>query len=257
MAFIKNKKDIEENLKIGLFSGDQTAIFLYKKTERIVQAMYLVTEFLDDLEPLKRGLREKGLNCISDVTLFLVHGNSEYASPLLQKASMSLVLLRSLGDLASESGLISSMNMGLIRDEIGYLIRSIEVYRGDQHAGTPFLLKRDFFETGNGVFANKARDKYKGQQNSSLNKNSVTKQSNLGQMDTVQEKSNVFESSRKQAIRNIIATRGEVSIKDIVGVIKDYSEKTIQRELLEMVQLGILEKKGERRWSRYTLKRSG
>jgi len=45
-----------------------------------------------------------------------------------------------------------------------------------------------------------------------------------------------------------------VSIKEIAAVLPDLSSKTIQRELLSMVDDGLLIKKGERRWSRYSLK---
>jgi len=45
-----------------------------------------------------------------------------------------------------------------------------------------------------------------------------------------------------------------LSVKDFTRVIKDCSEKTIQRELLDLVEKGIVKKEGERRWSRYSLK---
>jgi DeoR/GlpR family transcriptional regulator of sugar metabolism len=37
-------------------------------------------------------------------------------------------------------------------------------------------------------------------------------------------------------------------------VIKDVSEKTIQRELISLIEAGIILKTGERRWSRYSIK---
>jgi len=43
-------------------------------------------------------------------------------------------------------------------------------------------------------------------------------------------------------------------VKDFAKVITDISEKTIQRELLDLVQRGVIKKEGERRWSRYSLK---
>ena len=42
-------------------------------------------------------------------------------------------------------------------------------------------------------------------------------------------------------------------IKDVAPLISGCSEKTVQRELGEMVASGILRKIGEKRWSRYTL----
>ncbi len=62
-------------------------------------------------------------------------------------------------------------------------------------------------------------------------------------------------TERQELIVKTIASKGELSIKDLEGVVKGCSEKTIQRELLSLVELGILQKSGERRWSRYSLAR--
>jgi hypothetical protein len=58
---------------------------------------------------------------------------------------------------------------------------------------------------------------------------------------------------RNQIIAEIKKT-GEVSVKDIARVVPGVSEKTLQRELIAMVTDGVLNKKGERRWSRYSIK---
>jgi len=59
--------------------------------------------------------------------------------------------------------------------------------------------------------------------------------------------------SRQGQIRDIIAVKKTVSIKDLSEEIKDCSEKTIQRELNDMINKGIIKREGERRWSRYSL----
>ena len=41
--------------------------------------------------------------------------------------------------------------------------------------------------------------------------------------------------------------------QDIAQTIRDCSEKTIQRELIALIQGGIVKKTGERRWSKYSL----
>jgi hypothetical protein len=64
---------------------------------------------------------------------------------------------------------------------------------------------------------------------------------------------NENKNDRQTAIINTISIKGELSIKDLSTVIKGCSEKTIQRELISLVDRGILNKTGERRWSRYSL----
>jgi DNA-binding transcriptional ArsR family regulator len=66
-------------------------------------------------------------------------------------------------------------------------------------------------------------------------------------------KDNVRKPGRREAVLSVIRSKGPSYIKDISTVIRDVSEKTIQRELSALVAEGILEKKGDRRWTTYSL----
>ena len=59
--------------------------------------------------------------------------------------------------------------------------------------------------------------------------------------------------ARRDAILGVIRKKGKVTIKDVSLTMQEVSEKTIQRELLSLVEEGVLAKEGERRWSRYSL----
>ena len=61
-------------------------------------------------------------------------------------------------------------------------------------------------------------------------------------------------SKRTSLILEFVRKHQNVSIKDIAKVIKGFSEKTIQRELTLLIQQGLVEKHGERRWSIYSPK---
>jgi DeoR-like helix-turn-helix domain len=58
---------------------------------------------------------------------------------------------------------------------------------------------------------------------------------------------------RKDRIRTILEEKGQVSIKDISDIIKDVSEKSIQRDLNDLIEAGTIVRIGERRWSTYKL----
>ena len=60
--------------------------------------------------------------------------------------------------------------------------------------------------------------------------------------------------NRSETILKILKKKDNLTVKDIAQVISDCSEKTIQRELLALVEKSVLKKVGERRWSRYSLK---
>lgn len=59
---------------------------------------------------------------------------------------------------------------------------------------------------------------------------------------------------RREAILEVVRKHGDVGIKDIGDVVGGCSQKTLQRELTALVTEGVLLKKGERRWSRYSLR---
>ena len=64
---------------------------------------------------------------------------------------------------------------------------------------------------------------------------------------------NVKKTNRQNIILGLIKKKKELTIKDIALVIKDCSEKTIQRELNSFIASGILKRAGVRRWSKYSL----
>ncbi|OGZ08506.1 MAG: hypothetical protein A2942_03700 [Candidatus Lloydbacteria bacterium RIFCSPLOWO2_01_FULL_50_20] len=61
---------------------------------------------------------------------------------------------------------------------------------------------------------------------------------------------------RRKIILALIKQKPSLTVKDIAKSIPSVSEKTIQRELLSMVSEGTLQKRGERRWSTYSLRTS-
>jgi hypothetical protein len=60
-------------------------------------------------------------------------------------------------------------------------------------------------------------------------------------------------SVRVQSILEILKAGGSLGIKDIAANLPEYSEKMIQRELLDLVSKGAVKKLGLKRWSRYSI----
>ena len=57
---------------------------------------------------------------------------------------------------------------------------------------------------------------------------------------------------RLSLILEVIRKQKNASIKDISAIVKNYSEKTIQREIMALISQGLVRREGERRWSVYT-----
>jgi len=60
-------------------------------------------------------------------------------------------------------------------------------------------------------------------------------------------------TERRTKILQLLGERGPSSVSDLAKYIEGCSDKTIQRELVSMLSVGLLKKTGERRWSRYSL----
>ncbi len=59
------------------------------------------------------------------------------------------------------------------------------------------------------------------------------------------------QSERMSLILDLVRKKKSLSIKEIASVIRDCSEKTIQRELNILIEQGLIKREGERRWSVY------
>lgn len=62
-------------------------------------------------------------------------------------------------------------------------------------------------------------------------------------------------TDRAERIKTVLEAKPQATIKDIAEIITDVSEKTIQRELNSLIEKGQVLREGERRWSRYSVKK--
>lgn len=267
---------------LGFFVEKDYLVFIFKKTEKLATALYLVTAFFKDDEPLKWTFREKGMFLLSHALVVNDSDAFDRDNSLRTIFSVSLELI-SLLTIAATSKLISEMNYTILRREFELLINklreSIELETFDKG----FVLSNSFFETDTSAVANNAVTSelnmpsplgYKGQSNS-VGPYPVTHnkgQSIFGTHTSARPKASAHTSSssvavptidkpsvkdkkndRQTRIMSLLSKGGNLTVKDFVRVITECSEKTIQRELLDLVEKGVLKKEGERRWSRYSL----
>lgn len=203
-----------------------------KRTEKLVSALYLVTSFFDDKEPIKWRLRDLGANLVGT-------NRGELVSEIMS-------LLR----VSNNSGLISDTNFDILNKEFshiapqGHLLSEVLKELGEMELPKPML------NTGDRPTEIKEKSYFTSAQTyrpqAPVIKDKMPKDPNSG---VVAEKRN----SRQDAILDLLKKKREIMVKDLSPLIKGVSEKTIQRELLSMVSKGILKKEGEKRWSKYTL----
>lgn len=249
--FIKDKNFLGDHGD-NLISADESPLRL--KSQRLTSALYLVTDFLSDSDPLKWRLRELSLDIslkIGDLQSHIKKSDSR----LLETINTSSIInqiqkLLSLVDIALLSGFVSQMNFSLLKKEYLNLASSFNSI-SEESVWENYLLD----ERPKQIMAKPslADDNIKNiKSNMSFIKREVR---DLHALPTIKKRllSKDEKQYRKEKIINFLKGKDWVSIKDISLVAADYSLKTIQRELNDLVENNVLKKKGDRRWSRYAL----
>jgi predicted HTH transcriptional regulator len=142
------------------------------------------------------------------------------------------------------------MNFRVLKTEFFSLIDSISTFNSEQNNAKNVDLNDHFFDIKKESILN---EKYSISNNQYVGSNSDKNQTSTDSRDTNDSPLLYKKTNRQNIIIGLLRKKNNLNIKDIASVIKDCSEKTIQRELVALVSLGILKKEGERRWSRYSL----
>lgn len=247
-----NKKDISVSIQgksLGVFLGNNPALFfVLKKVEKLVGALYIIAGFMPASEPLSEKLKGHCLELMSYTARSVVSGG-RWSFEVGQKLKEIIVEIMSIIEIAFMAGFVSAMNKDVVLDEFNKLILIID--REGNKAG--ITVSKDAFDVGlqnpisitnNLIRRNDMPQSVKGQYKKDTAKighklGAVTADKRHSRRDEIVE---VFRKEKKF-----------LSVKDVNIYFKDYSDKTIQRELLALVADGILKKEGERRWSKYIL----
>jgi hypothetical protein len=252
-------------------------VFLIKKSEKLSSALYRVTCLLHDKEPLKWRLRGESLKVLTGFS------ESAYEDGFvllagLDRVARLIATLEELLSVARYQGEISEMNFSVLLGEYQLLRRrsmaialsgNTPTITGSISPEETIVSEEEAILYGRdlGLKDNK-RHKMSFISNQahlisplSANKTYLKTRANVKENDVERELiGKVFPEkeiigSRKDLILSFIRKKGtDVSIKDIAlseSFRGRYGEKTIQRDLTELINRGVLKKRGERRWSRY------
>ncbi len=232
-------------------------LFAEKKLDKIVRAIYLVTDIISEQESLKWSLRKLSLKIRSAI---YANFNSEEIMPQLSDLLYQI-------DLAQMTKVISTMNAEVLKKEVSFikdiLVESSTVSEESTFIGESFFMIEA--ENPNTAHASISSHPVIISNQVSIPTPSVS-QSFIKppvQKITHNQKQvrpqvalipDAQKSKRRTTILTLIKQKGELTIKDITNVINDCSEKTIQRELMSLVDDRVLKRVGERRWSKYSLR---
>lgn len=258
------------------------------KGQRLSRAIYLVSSFFSDHDPIKWRIREKVIDLLNDSNFFgqnLKDNNDDKSVSLesnivLNKLNGHLDQLSSLMELALTGGVVSEMNFSVLKQEISNLLEMVEKEINEtsfsRYLNSPIISDGEDIKTVNGLPVSKinyqvSSNNHNGPHighihlsDSSIGQNTTKSALERGNKPTNSTDNNLEKTAgkmtkvdnhinRKKIISDFVRGRGWTSIKDIAVAVHGCSEKTVQRLLVEMVDEGTLKKQGERRWSRYML----
>ncbi|MBI2618341.1 hypothetical protein HYW58_02735 [Candidatus Kaiserbacteria bacterium] len=230
-------------LMVAPFGENHACAHAYKKTEKLLIAVHLITNFVPESEPIRHAIRDISIHILSDI-LKLRFGLRSAGPEKVNDTIASVCNIISLLNVLHASGFISDMNLEVLQREFtnyaGFL-RAIE----DTDEAQSMKLSESYFA----VPSDKRHLRGKGSM--SFSTQSSTKRHTGHSLKRTP--SSQTHLQRRDKILAIIKDKKRVTVKDISSVVSDCSEKTIQRELIVMMHEGVLKKEGERRWSAYSL----
>jgi hypothetical protein len=254
--------------KLAIFQNDSDFYIVLKKAERIAMATYMISNFFTSEEPLKWSLRRIVSDIIKD-TISLSSASLSVKDSLIRNLVSKIIELISLYEVAYKAGFISEMNFTIIRGELERMMELLDRREGAQVSTKTISFDEAFFrvekppqdvlQSNSNMDTHLREDDKKNvhSNNTSYFPASFHPGKNTAKptMSFIKDNSILkdIKDKRQKIIIALVKKHRTLTIKGFTGVIKDCSEKTIQRELLALVARGVLKKEGERRWSTYSL----
>lgn len=229
---------LDSSIFSNVFKKDIKRVFIYKKSERLAKAVHLISPGFNHSPALRQRVESLALSLIDAAILPPAESRE-----LLSK---ELLALSSFLSVARSSGTLSHMNVDLISKEVHALLSEIAEYEEPR-----FSMEESV------SLAELLTESEKNQHKATAEQKRIVSRVVPEMKKTASSRAPKAEgkSKRQEDILSIIKDKKEVYIKDISTVLRDYSEKTIQRELSALVLSGVLDKKGDKRWTTYQLSR--
>ncbi len=125
-------------LSLPILDGSQN--MSYTKINKLITALYMVTDIMDKEEIIRNKLRTAGANIISDINL-LTNKHANEARSLVSVMKGRITEIVNFMDIASSVGMISEMNKNILKKEFGELYNSMTESSYNQEVSIS-----DFFE---------------------------------------------------------------------------------------------------------------
>lgn len=214
------------------------------RIQKITAALYRVTDLLSDKEPLKWTLRDKALNLYDN--LVSIKNTKDKDGLLDNSLKIFAQIVKSL-ELVSTGVCISNLNFEILKREYLFLKSFIEGKKTDISYDSKTLLELSSLR--------KINQEIKLSKNGSISTllgntaiNSPVFAKNYADSQEINPQ------SRKGKILDFLRGGTAKSVNEVANAFQgEISEKSIQRDLLDLVKMGKISALGDKRWRKYEI----
>lgn len=240
-----NQKDIEKrdeslngllsdkSIRTQPFGNNHAARRLYRRTERVSAAIYLITNHVSATEPLRERARKLALELMQNALSIRDEMRAVESRGVKDMEAVCRQLI-SVVRMFPVAGLLSAQNAEILISAIDDLGVYMHAARRSPQSEQIILTPEHFSEQPEISDA-------KGQNRSKVSvRDRVVTRKDRGH-------------NRRDNILSTLGSQGRLGIREIAANLPEYSEKMIQRELKDLVEEGKVAKEGAKRWSVYKL----
>ena len=127
---------------LSFFNSDSYFNFVHKKSERLCMAIYLITDFFPNHDPIKDNMRRGGTDLLN-TSLSLITSSSSFRRDILNNISKICIEVISLSKIASNLGMTSIPNHTVLENEIKNFLSVIEERERPSTTGQGFVLNEE------------------------------------------------------------------------------------------------------------------
>jgi len=236
--------------------------YVLQKTDRIASTCTRIASLIGQHDVLAKDIETTSLVLVRDAARMA--RNSAARAEVLDHL-LELVAVLSL---AATSGRVAQGNVGILLEEVSQLANVVQQYElGSVRTLSSITgsavamptVRQDQRTTARPAYDQRHQTDNVLQRDGDINRQAQEtrpieeRASDSVGMQQYRERLQEVQKDRRATILGLLQKKDRITVKDVAAVIKDCSEKTIQRELLALVAQGVLKKEGERRWSTYLL----
>lgn len=244
------------NRQANPFGANSVLANVYRKAERVALAVHLVTNSAPETASVKNSVRSQSQEVLLHL-LTLPHGFYKKDSSAFIALTAKIRSVLSLLDICHIEGHVSLDHVQLIKRAYIDMLTFLSTSTTEGSAHTTILTTQDLVSS-QGNKGHSRTDKGQIKDTKEIVAIKDTKETKNIKKDHSQKRQTPLAqkkvmTNRRMSVIDILSVHPHATLQDLLQKFPGVSGKTIQRELLKLIDDGVVTKEGERRWTTYQL----